>query len=168
MDTVAAAASTASKPSGAEAPRPETESNATQQPVTLEGLRAAWADILDGRSTKARARFLAGTVASVDSGEVTVSLSSDALLKRCQPFKTEVETAISELFGQPLTIALTIDANAGSSQLGASTPEAPAAAQEDEGDIDIHDLTDGVGNNSAVDQITEAFPGAEVVDQAEG
>ena len=113
--------------------------------------------------TKARARFLAGQVVAVNGNVIDYVLPSDSQAQRCEPVRAEVEGAIAQTFGAPLTISL---------RAGELSPEAPTAAAvaapeaQHESEIDIHDLTDADGMSSTVvDRIADVFPGAEILDQ---
>jgi len=122
--------------------------------------------MLDGQSTPARARFLAGRVAAVDGETIKFLLPSEGQIRRCEPYKVEVETAIAEAFGVSLKIVLGVDDTPSNSPMtGRPAPTAPAPVQ-DEADIDIHDLTDAnVANATVVDRITDVFPGAEILEE---
>lgn len=123
--------------------------------------------MLDGQSTPARARFLAGRVASVDGDTIRFVLPSDGQVKRCEPYKAEVERAVTEAFGTPCTIVLGVDDDVPSvsPMTGRPTPAAPEPVQ-DEADIDLNDLTDAdVGNATVVERIADVFPGAEVLEE---
>jgi DNA polymerase-3 subunit gamma/tau len=153
-------------------PAPAIAETAAAEPagdITVERLNAGWSDMLDGQSTPARARFLAGRVASVDGDTIVFVLPTDSQVKRCEPFKTEVEKAVAESFGTPLKITLSADLNPTPSTMPGTAqpaPTAPVDPPQDEADIDIHDLTDAdVGNATVVDRIADVFPGAEVLEQ---
>lgn len=122
--------------------------------------------MLDGQSTPARARFLAGRVAAVDGETITFLLPSEGQIRRCEPYKAEVEAAVAEAFGVQLKIALGVESQpAPSPMTGRSTPPPPEPVQ-DEADINIHELTDAdVGNASVVERIADVFPGAEVLEE---
>jgi DNA polymerase-3 subunit gamma/tau len=137
--------------------------------ISVERLNAGWSEMLDGQSTPARARFLAGRVASVEGDSIVFVLPTDSQVKRCEPFKAEVEKAVAEAFGTSLKIILKADNNRTPSTMPGAAPSAPAAAIElpqAEADIDIHDLTDAdEGNATVVDRIADVFPGAEILEQ---
>ena len=82
----------------------------------------SWASFLDAQSTKARARFKAGTVVGVDAGVVTISFQNDAMLKRSQEFVGELQGSMHSTFGEALQIALVTNAANGA----ASAPSVPA------------------------------------------
>jgi hypothetical protein len=121
--------------------------------------------MLDGQSTPARARFLAGRVAGVEGDTIRFVLPSDGQIKRCEPYKAEVEEAVAEAFGAPFTIVLGVDDSPAASP--SARPAAPPSQPvQEESEIDIYDLTDAdVVNASVVDRIADVFPGAEVLEE---
>jgi len=94
-------------------------------------------------------------------------LPTDSQVKRCEKFRGEIETALTQSFGTPLVLVMRADDGPTPSTMpSAAKPAAPVEQPQDESEIDIHDLTDAdVGNATVVDRITDVFPGAEVLDQ---
>jgi len=133
--------------------------------VTVEKLRDGWLAMLDGQSTAARARYRSGHIESIDGERVLFVLASEIEQKRCEQFRPQIEAAISESFGTPLTLELTVgDAPSQTPRKKSSATPAPQPAHESE--VDIHDLTDAdTVNASAAERIAEVFPGAEVIEQ---
>ena len=130
--------------------------------VTVEQVKDGWTAILDRGSTPARARFLAGHIDSVDGNTVHFVLPTDSQVARCDQFRGEVEAALAETFGAPLTLAMRVETP------GAPGPKSDSPKSEPQADseIDVHDLTDAdVGNATVVDRISDVFPGAEVLQQ---
>ena len=118
--------------------------------------------MLDGQSTPARARFLAGHVAGVNNDVIDFVLPTESQVKRCESYRVEVEKAVGETFGVPMKIVLRAD------DQPAPTGSAPTPVVEaqHESEIDVHDLTDAETMNATVaDRIADVFPGAEVLDQ---
>ena len=135
--------------------------------VTVEQVNARWTEVLDGQSTPARARFLAGSVTAVEGSVVHFVLPTDTQVTRCEKFRGEIETALTNALGTPLTLALRAgETPTPSTMPGAAQPAAAAEPKQHESEIDIHDLTDAeVGNASVVERIADVFPGAEVLQQ---
>lgn len=123
--------------------------------------------MLDGQSTPARARFLAGHVDTVDGDTIHLVLPTESQVKRCEPYRAEVEAAIAQSFGATMTISMRAgEGPPPSSMPGSAKPAAPVEPPQDESEIDINDLTDAdVGNASVVERIADVFPGAEVLEQ---
>ena len=150
-------------PESNSAPRADTAPASTPSAnVSFEQLRDGWTAMLDGQSTPARARFLAGHVAGVNNDVIDFVLPTESQVKRCESYRVEVEKAVGETFGVPMKIVLRAD------DQPAPTGSAPTPVVEaqHESEIDVHDLTDAETMNATVaDRIADVFPGAEVLDQ---
>lgn len=132
--------------------------------ISVERVRDEWLPLLDGQSTAARARFRSGHVESIEGDTVHFVLGSDTELRRCEQYRNEVEAAISQHFKMPLTLALAVG-DTGATPGDRAGKREPRPEPQAESEVDIHDLTDAdVGNNTAVDRITDVFPGAEIID----
>ena len=153
------------------------QSNAPVEPVlqeapkaagstpSLDDVRSGWLPMLDGLSTAARARFRTGKVDSIEANVLNFVVGSDTELKRCEPYRQEVEAAVAQTFGVPLSLAISVGS------ASAPTTSSPSPAEDlpqAEAEIDITDLADAnVGSATAADRIADVFPGAEIVDQPE-
>ena len=130
--------------------------------VTFEQIRDGWGAMLDGQSTAARARFLAGHVAGVEGNVIDFVLPTESQMKRCEPKRAEVEAAVAQTFGAPMQIVL----RASDQPAPSISAPAPVVEVQHESEIDVHDLTDADAMNATVvDRIANVFPGAEVLDQ---
>ena len=136
----------------------------TGSTVSVDALRDGWGQMLDGLSTPARARFLAGHINAINGSDIDFVLPTDSQVKRCEAYRSEVEQGIADSFGASCTIRLR-----SGDQPSASTAAAPTPAvdeMQDESEIDIHDLTDADdASSTVVDRIAGVFPGAEVLEQ---
>ena len=97
-----------------------------------------------------------------------LALPNKPHLMRCTELIGEVEGALAEQFGVAVPVRLVVDEGATRPppRPGAAKPAA-AASPEDEDDESINpdDLVDAdAGVGSAVERITEAFPGVSVVE----
>ena len=129
---------------------------------TFEQIRDGWGAMLDGQSTAARARFLAGHVAGVEGNVIDFVLPTESQMKRCEPKRAEVEAAVAQTFGAPMQIVL----RASDQPAPSTSAPAPVVEVQHESEIDVHDLTDADAMNATVvDRIADVFPGAEVLDQ---
>ena len=164
----------AANPAPAAEPEPPAAEPASTPPapatsggdITVEQVNARWTEVLDGQSTPARARFLAGTVESVEGNTVHFVLPTDTQVTRCEKFRGEIETALTNALGAPITLALRAGESPTPSTMPGAAPAAAAEPKQHESEIDIHDLTDAdVGNASVVERIADVFPGAEVLEQ---
>ncbi len=175
-----APAAAASEPPAAEAPAaaaPEPAPAAAPPPsgAPLDNSRvmAEFADILAGVSQKVRSKFRLGQVLGVSGNQVQFGLPNSFGLERCEAVKAEMEDALSRHYGQAVVIDLQLD--------GGATPppvvEAPKPAaevpapsvEEQAADVgDLSELTDaGDTASTGIDRLTEAFPGAEIVEPRE-
>jgi len=89
-------------------------------------------------------------------------------MKRCEQYRPQIEAAMSETFGAPLTLTLAVGDSTPASPR-ASTNSTPVREPAHESEVDIHDLTDAdTVNASAAERIAEVFPGAEIIEQENG
>lgn len=157
QDTAAAAQPVATEPPPA-APAPAGS-------VTVDALRDGWLTMLDTQSTAARARYRSGQIESVTDGRVRFVLASEIEMKRCEQYRPQIEAAVTEAFGSPLSLELAVGDVSAPKPRGttSSTPEREPAH---ESEVDIHDLTDAdTVNASAAQRIAEVFPGAEIIEK---
>ena len=146
-------------------PSPAAPAPAPAGSVTVDALRDGWLAMLDSQSTAARARYRSGQIESVTDGRVRFVLASEIEMKRCEQYRPQIEAAITEAFGSPLSLELAVGDVSAPKPRGAasSTPERGPAH---ESEVDIHDLTDAdTVNASAAERIAEVFPGAEIIDK---
>ena len=121
-------------------------------------------ELLPNLSKKARARFSAGKPVSVDENGVTISLPNEPHLRRCSELLGEVEASIKNTFGVVVPVLLSVDASPVSSTSPPDPAKPPKPIKNDE-DLDLSDLVEADPNSgSAVERLSQAFPGAEVVE----
>lgn len=142
-------------------PQPESSLPTTDSdgPIDIDSFRIEFRSLVDELSTAARARFLVGTVNSIDGNHVQFMLPNDAQLRRCEKFRADVEAALSTRLGRPMSLELSVG------QIGEPT-SSPAPAEQPEADheVDLGDLTDaGDAGNTVVERIADVFPGAEML-----
>ena len=130
-------------------------------PVTLEELVAAWGDdLLDRLGRKARARFSAARFVSVEDGTAVMALPNEPHMRRCEDMRSDLEKVLSEKFGGTVPVKLVVDGDV-------SAPVVPevVATPANEESIDMDELVDAdMSEGSAVEKLTQAFPGAALVD----
>ncbi len=127
--------------------------------VDLETLRSEFRTLLDDLPTAARARYLAGSIESVDGDHINFVLPNEAQRQRCEKFRNEVEAALSDRIGRPLVIDLAV----GAAPPVPSTTSTAAEPQAEE-EVDLGELTDADASTaSVVERINDVFPGAEVL-----
>jgi DNA polymerase-3 subunit gamma/tau len=134
---------------------------------SLEELVGAWAgDLLEQMSRKGRARFSAGRFIAVEDGTAVMGLPNEPHRKRCEDLRGELEAVLADRFQTTLPVRLVVDdghADAMSSGGSTATPEARTPQADDE--VDLSALVDAnAAEGSAVERLTEAFPGAALVE----
>ena len=133
----------------------------------LEELVGAWAgDLLEQMSRKGRARFSAGRFIAVEDGTAVMGLPNEPHRKRCEELRGELEAVLADRFQTTLSVRLVVDdGHADAMPPGGSkaTPEARTPQADDE--VDLSALVDAnAAEGSAVERLTEAFPGAALVE----
>ena len=114
-------------------------------------------------SKKARARFSAGRPVSVDENGVIIALPNEPHLRRCSELLGEVEASIKNTFGVAVPVLLSVDAS--SSSISPPKPAKPSKPVKNDEDLDLSGLVEADPNSgSAVERLSQAFPGAEIVE----
>jgi len=146
---------------------PPPASTAAGSSVTLDQLVAAWPQIHAGLKAVVRGRFSDGGFTAVDGDAATFAVRSEIMRGKCEEKRGEVESALGAHFGRPLSLALVVDSNAAGPRAAAGGPvdDAPSSG-DDEADVgDVHALEDAPdGPRSSVDALTQAFPGAQLIE----
>ena len=160
----------------AEPPASPTESDAlpvaAAPPAVVpsrDELVMAWGDdLMDRLSRKARARFSAARFIDVQDGTAVMALPNEPHLRRCEDLRGELENVLAARFGGSLPVRLVVDdGSPAPTQTPAAKPR-PIAVDESmvaDESIDLDELVDAdVAEGSAVDRLTQAFPGAALVE----
>ncbi len=124
---------------------------------------------LDDLSQKVRARFKGGRIVGVDGSTIRFGAPNPIHRDRCDDVKVDVENALTEHFGQPITIEVVIDASdapTDPAKLDERPPSSPTDLADEEADIGpVAELADADDQSSrGVDRITKAFPGSQVIE----
>jgi DNA polymerase III subunit gamma/tau len=169
--------------SAAAAPSPPPPSSATSSAaIDRDSLSQAWGDgILRGLPARAKALYSGGRFVAVDQAGAQFALPNAAHRDRCAELVPQVEAALAQHFGSPITLVLVVDGgSAAAPPTAASSPDASGppprggrpgaqAVEPDEVDeIDLDDLreataTDTDQASAAEARLLEAFPGASEV-----
>jgi DNA polymerase III subunit gamma/tau len=134
--------------------------------VDRDSLTEAWGDtILGALPARAKARFASGRFVAVDGEGARFALPNAAHRDQCADQVAIVEAAISEHFGTPVRLVLTIDDDAGPPPRTVSSAGSPLQAPDEfDDDIDPSAMT---GADDAVSEaearLLQAFPGASEV-----
>ncbi len=161
-----AAAPPASAPPRDE-PRPAPDPDAGTGGVpTREELEQAWAGAVRGAlKPGTKAVFGTGRFAESEPRSAVFALANAPTRDHCEKKRPEVEAALAAHFGRPVPLRLVTDVEAGGPPPAGAGPAAPAPAAEDDEAIDVHALEDAPDATSGVDRLSEAFPGAELVEE---
>jgi DNA polymerase-3 subunit gamma/tau len=148
-------------PPPAEAPAP----TASADPMpSRDALTIAWADhVVPRLKGMARALFLPGRFVAADDSSATFALPSAQQIAKCEQYRAEVEAALAEQFHRPVPLKLVLDGP----ELAAATGTAVAAAPPDD-EVDLAEVTDAPPATmpSGLERLTEAFPGAQLVEES--
>ena len=141
--------------------------------ITVEGLEVAWDEIKAALPGRAKSRFSGGRFISVDGPTIVFGLPNAIHRDRCQECVDDVRAAISSHVGGPVDLQLVVDGDAPppaarATDRPAAQPEPTPEAAEEEEVIDLDSLTDADADAAGgIDLLTEAFPGAELVNPDE-
>jgi DNA polymerase-3 subunit gamma/tau len=149
-------------PPPAEAPAP----TASPDPMpSRDALTIAWADhVVPRLKGMARALFLPGRFVAADDSGATFALPSAQQIAKCEEYRAEVEAALAEHFHRPVPLKLMLD---GPELAVAATGTSVATAPPDD-EVDLAEVTDASPATmpSGLDRLTEAFPGAQLVEES--
>jgi hypothetical protein len=148
----------------ADAP-PRGPSGKAPMPSVAE-LEAAWEPLLSGFKGSTRAMYLPGRFVSSDASGVVLALANEPTREHCEKKRPEVEAALAAHFGRPVPLRLVTDAHADAASVArpASASSSGASRAEDEV-LDVHSLEDAPSAASGVERLSEAFPGAELLEE---
>ena len=133
----------------------------------LEELAEAWAgDLLEQMSRKGRARFSAGRFIAVEDGTAVMGLPNEPHRKRCEDLRGELEAVLADRFQTTLSVRLVVDDGSPDAMpIGGTTATPETRAPQADDEVDLSALVDAnAAEGSAVERLTEAFPGAALVE----
>jgi hypothetical protein len=143
---------------------------ATGDVPTRDELTLAWGDtILDRLDQGARTRFKDGRFLRVDGATAVFALPSVIHVERATPRVPDVQSILSEHFATNLQLQLVVDevSQAPPDEEVRHAPPPDEVAVEDIGPVEeLRDATDLEATH--LERITQAFPGAELVDDDPG
>jgi DNA polymerase-3 subunit gamma/tau len=143
-----------------------------------DDLTLAWGDVLLAKIPRAaKARYSTGRFVEVGTSGAVFAVPNAAHMAKCAEFRADVEQVLGEHFGRPVPLVLTVDESAPPPPPKPAPSPAKAAApkvrapkvEEPEELIDVHELDDAPPDNrTSLDQLAEAFPGAELLPEDKG
>ncbi|MGI9120914.1 MAG: DNA polymerase III subunit gamma/tau [Acidimicrobiales bacterium] len=162
MPTIPTPPSAVPTPDPAVLSPPEGDGDGPALPTRQE-LTLAWADhVLGGLRPVARGLFGAGRFAAVDQGVVTFAVPTDAMRRKCEGRRHEVEAALAAHFGRPVPLKLAVDDSTAAQMADGGAPGDSLAEA-----VDVDDLRDAPPDpRSGLDRLAQAFPGVEIVDES--
>ena len=133
----------------------------TAATLTRDELVLAWGDdLLDQLGRKARARFSAARFVAVEDGTAVMALPNEPHMRRCEDMRPELEKALADRFGVAVPVRLIVD---GDTRQSVREPAMVTEAVDEA--VDLDGLVDAdIAEGSAVEKLTQAFPGASLVD----
>ena len=165
-------------PAAAAEPDPPAEAAPSTPPVAAPApepsggadLRAVWAEQVVPALKGALAALLRGIDdTSADGDVLTVRLPNQPTLARAQQSHDDMEAALSSVAGRPVRLVLALGAGDGPRRDDGAPSAGPSRRPEPADDpvevIDPAELVDAPAQQlTGVDRVTEAFPGAQIVD----
>jgi hypothetical protein len=110
----------------------------------------------------AKAIYLPGRFVAADSTHATFALPSPQQVTKCEEYRAEVEAALAAQFHRAVPLQLVVDDGR-----AADGSVHPADVPHDD-EIDLAELVDAPpgGAPSSLDRLTQAFPGAQLIDES--
>ena len=138
---------------------------ATTLTLTRDELVLAWGDdLLDRLGRKARARFSVARFVAVEDGTAVMALPNEPHMRRCEDMRPELEKALTDRFGVAVPVRLIVDGDTRQSVRESAVVTTVVDEAVDEA-VDLDGLVDAdIAEGSAVEKLTQAFPGASLVD----
>ena len=138
----------------------QVETSGSIEVPELNSVVAAWKDIIQTMSKRARSRLAASQIIDMVGAEVVLGLPNEPHRERCMALTEEIKAALSNHFSTPLQLRLDVVSSNSDSLKTAPKPKKENLEVDTTGSISA-DTFDG----SATDQVIKAFPGAEIVDE---
>jgi DNA polymerase-3 subunit gamma/tau len=158
----------AAQPTPAPQPTAPTAPPAQTQPTTPASdsqVVAKWSEVLTGLKPFVRALYSAVTPQSCTETTLTLAAPNEMHMKKAQEHVDVVATQVELVTGRSVSIEFTVDKDNTSPTNRTVRPKVKETEIVDE--VDRADIVDrpNVAMPSALDQLTKAFPGSQVVEQ---
>jgi hypothetical protein len=154
-------------PEPAPAAPPATPASGGEVPPAEE-LAQAWHDsVHPGLNRGTKAMFVTGRFVESQPDAAVFALANGPTRDHCEKKRPEVEAALSAHFGRPIRLHLVIEDEAAAAPSRPPASAAPASPPADHDDeiVDVHALEDAPTAATGVERLSEAFPGAELVEE---
>jgi hypothetical protein len=146
---------------------------------SVEELAAAMSEgVLSQLRGVAKAIYGAGRFVGVEAGAAVFALANTPTRERAERVRSDVEAALAARFGRPIRLRLVDEqsvvgvaaqappAPAGPTSGSSAVEPATTAVEADDDEIvDVSELTEATDVVTGVDRLTEAFPGATLVEE---
>jgi DNA polymerase-3 subunit gamma/tau len=135
------------------------------EPASDSQVVAKWPEILTGLKPFVRALYSAVTPQACTETTLTLAAPNEMHMKKAQEHIDVVAVQVELITGRNVSIEFTVDKDNTSPTNRAARPKVKETEIVDE--VDRADIVDGpnVAMPSALDQLTKAFPGSQVVEQ---
>ena len=135
------------------------------EPASDSQVVAKWPEVLTGLKPFVRALYSAVTPQACTDTTLTLAAPNEMHMKKAQEHVDVVATQVELVTGRSVAIEFTVDKDNTSPTNRAAPPKVKETEIIDE--VDRADIVDGpnVAMPSALDQLTKAFPGSQVVEQ---
>ncbi len=146
----------------ADVPEPVGPPSAEAGDLSFSLVEERWSDVLAVLAPRARARFQAARLLRTEGQVAVLELPNEVHRDRCEQLRAEVEAAMARVLATEVGLQLVAGGD-DDSPGSAGFADATSAPRDDT--IDLDQLRDAPPDGrSGVDRITDAFPGATVVD----
>ena len=135
---------------------------------SIDELSAAWDSVLQALPQKVKVRYSTLRFTEVTPTHAVLALPSEGYRKRCEDVRADVERALADRFGVAIPLRLVADSGAGGAAVAARPSDDPPPPEPEpvpEEHIDLEELTDAPAGGGVLEQLTSAFPGAELLDE---
>ncbi|MFN8017485.1 MAG: hypothetical protein U0P45_05120 [Acidimicrobiales bacterium] len=143
--------------------------------------RAIWSTkVLPSLSGLTKAMYQSADLLGVDGGTARIRVDNDHHRQNCDRKRADVEQALADALGHPVSIRFEVAAGPGGPAAGSAPAPAPSSGgraprpvadlpddpDEHLAGADVHDLDDAPdAPTGGLAALTEAFPGAELLDE---
>jgi len=136
------------------------------EPASDSQVVAKWAEVLTGLKPFVRALYSAVTPQSCTDSALSLAAPNEMHMKKASEHIPEVVAQLEMVTGRTLAIEFTVDKDATSPTGRNARPKVKETEISDE--VDRSEIVDAPNKAmpSAMDQLSKAFPGSQVVDQA--
>jgi len=148
---------------------------AAGRPPGRDELTLAWPDdVLPRLRPLTKALYREGRFLGEEGSLVLFGLPNEPHRAKCEAQRGEVEAALTARFGTPVRLKLVLDRGGGDGRSPGGTrgalravPDLEEPGLPEEEQVDPEDLVDAdeIEIPSAIDRLTQAFPGAEIIDE---